>query len=254
MGNTVSGVIGGASGGITLISFTNARAGGRSPIAGITTALVSLLALVFLPLSEIPLAALAGILVVTGWRVIEWRYLRNLLQVPRGYAAVMLITLAVAVLIDFTTAILVGLVVAALVDASRSERGELERLVSVPLLDSQIWRDESADFSARTGLVVLPERVSVASARELVRIVGGDIQASEAVILDFGRTTFIDDTAATLIGQVVAGRRVVITGMSVEVAKMMDGFASIRSSWTATDVEQAKELIRVALATEMEQK
>ena len=150
-------------------------------------------------------------------------------------------------LVDFTTAILIGLVVAALVGASRSEQGELDRLVSVPLLDSQIWPGTEA-YGARVGLVVLPERVSVASARELVRILGGDIQASEAVIVDFGRTTFIDDTAATLIGQAVAGRPVAIARMTGTVAEMMNGFASIRPEWTARDVEHAKELIRVALS------
>ena len=136
VGNIAAGLVGGNPGGASSATFINLQAGGRGKVAGIAASAVVALALVALPFSEIPLSTVAGIVMVTGYRVIDWGYLRRLRGVPLGYATVMLMTVAVAVLIGFTEALLVGLVVAALVEATRSHRHELERLVSVPLMDT----------------------------------------------------------------------------------------------------------------------
>ena len=215
-------------------------------MAGVTAALVVALALA-LPFDKLPLAVLAGIIMVTGYRIIDWDYLRRLRHIPMGYSLVMVATGAVAVLIDFTVAVLVGLVLSALVDATRSHSRELERMVSVPLLDTEIW--PGADpYDARVGLVVLPDRVSVASARELSRILGGDIRASEAVIMDFTRTSYLDDTAAALIGKVIDGKPVVVSGLHGEPARMLASFGTVRAERSAMDVEQAKAVIRTMVA------
>ena len=232
--------VGGAS---SVVSFINVYAGGRTMLAGITASLVVVAAVAFLPLSEIPLSVLAGILVVTAFRTIDWRYLRQLPRIPLGYTAVMLLTVVVAVLVDFTTAILIGLVVSALVDASRSHQRELDRMVSAVLLDIEIWPDADP-YGATVGLVILPDRASVASAREVNRILSGDIRDSKALILDFTQTTYIDDTAAALIGQAITGKPVVIVGLNGEPAQMMGGFASLSPAMTVGDLEQAKAVIR----------
>ena len=80
---------------------------------------------------------LASIIIVTGYRVIDWEFLRQVRSIPLGYTVVMLATATVAVLIGFTMAKLVGLVLSTLVDVTRSHRRELERLVSVPLSDTE---------------------------------------------------------------------------------------------------------------------
>ncbi len=113
-----------------------------------------------LPFDKLPLAVLAGIIMVTVYRLIDWRYVRRLRDIPFGYTVVMLATAAVAVLVDFTVAVRVGLVLSALVDATRSHSRELERLVSVPLPDTEIWPDADP-YDARVGLIVLPDRVSL---------------------------------------------------------------------------------------------
>ena len=103
------------------------------------------------PFSQIPLSMLAGIIIVTGYRVIDWEFLRRVRSIPLGYTVVMLATATVAVLIGFTMAILVGLVLSTLVEVTRSHRRELERLVSVPLPDTEIWPD-SDPYEARDTL------------------------------------------------------------------------------------------------------
>ena len=242
VGNMAAGLIGGNPGGASSTTFLNLQAGGRTEVAGLTAAVVVALSLA-LPFDKLPLAVLAGIIMVTGYRVIDWSFLRRLRDIPIGYTVVMLTTATVAVLIGFTVAILVGLVLSALLDATRSHQRELERLVSVPLPDTEIW-PEADPYGSRVGLIVLPDRVSVASARELSRILGGDIRASEAVIMDFSRTTYLDDTAATLIGKVIEGKPVVVSGLHGEPANMLSGFGTLRPDRSAQDVEQAKGLIR----------
>lgn len=241
-GNVAAGLIGGLPGGVSSTSLINAHAGGRSMLSGITAASLLVLSLVALQAIHIPLAALAGIIMVNGYRIIDWRYLRRLRRIPYSYSFVMLATVAFAVLVDFVTAILIGLVVAALVSAARSERHELRGVMSVPLPDSIIWPD-AEPFSSRVGLVVLPERVSVASAREMARVLRGDVQASEAVIFDFTKVVYVDDTAATLIGQVIAGKQVVVAGLKGDAAIMLAGFADA-SGRSASDLARAKEMVR----------
>ncbi len=242
VGNMAAGLIGGNPGGASSPTFLNVQAGGRGKVAGLTAAVVVALSLA-LPFDKLPLAVLAGIIMVTGYRVIDWSFVRRLRDIPIGYTVVMLATATVAVLIGFTVAILVGLVLSALLDATRSHQRELERLVSVPLPDTEIW-PEADPYSARVGLIVLPDRVSVASARELSRILGGDIRASEAVIMDFSHTSYLDDTAATLIGKVIEGKPVVVSGLHGEPENMLSGFGTLRPERSAQDVEQAKGLIR----------
>ena len=177
VGNSAAGVLGGNVGGASVNTFLNIQAGGRTAIASVVAALVMVLALMALPIGQIPTAVLAGIIIVNGYRVIDWKYLRKTLKVPRGYAAVMLLTAAVALLADFVTAVVVGLVLASLVAARRGEEPELQRLISVPLVDSAVWPD-GYPFESHVGLVVMPDWVSVSSARELGRILGQDINGA----------------------------------------------------------------------------
>ncbi len=139
-GNIAAGLIGGNPGGVSSTKFLNLQAGGRSRIAGVTAAAIVALALA-VPFDRVPLSMLAGIVMVTGCRIIDWEFLRRVRSIPPGYTVVMLATATVAVLMDFTMAILVGLVLSGLVDVTRSHRRELERLVSVPLSDTEIWPD-----------------------------------------------------------------------------------------------------------------
>jgi SulP family sulfate permease len=89
---------------------TNVRAGARGPVAGMLHA-VFLLAFmaVAAPLAgHIPLAALAGVLVVVAWGMAERHAFAALMTGPRGDALVLLATFGLTVLRDLTEAIVVG--------------------------------------------------------------------------------------------------------------------------------------------------
>jgi SulP family sulfate permease len=64
--------------------------------------------------SRIPLAALAGILVVVSYNMSEWRSFRFILSGPRSDIAVLLTTFSLTVFVDLTVAVEVGMVLAAL--------------------------------------------------------------------------------------------------------------------------------------------
>lgn len=94
---------------------TNIKNGGRSPVAGIVHALTLLLIVLFVGqwASLIPMAALAGILVVVAYHMSEWESFLSVLKGPRGDMAVMITTFLLTVLIDLVVAIEIGMVLAA---------------------------------------------------------------------------------------------------------------------------------------------
>ena len=91
--------------------MTNINNGGRTPVAGIIHAVVLLLILLFLgPLTKhIPMACLAGVLVIVAYNMSEWRTFRSLLKNPKSDVAVLLTTFILTVIFDLTIAIEVGL-------------------------------------------------------------------------------------------------------------------------------------------------
>lgn len=97
-------------------TMTNINNGGKSPVAGMIHAVVLLLILLFLmPLaSYIPMACLAGVLVIVSYNMSEWRTFKALLKGSKSDVSVLLITFFLTVIFDLTIAIEVGLVIAAL--------------------------------------------------------------------------------------------------------------------------------------------
>ncbi len=95
-------------------TVTNARAGARTPVAGIVH-VATLLATVLLaaPLAvHVPLAALAGILLFVAWNMGEWHEFKRLRQFSLPYRTILLGTFFLTVVFDLTVAVEVGLILA----------------------------------------------------------------------------------------------------------------------------------------------
>ncbi len=120
--NIVSPMFGGlpATGAIARTA-TNIRAGAQSPIAGMIHALTLLCVLLFAaPLaSYIPMAALAGILMIVAYNMGEWREIPQLLKLTKTDVSVWLVTFALTVLADLTVAVEAGMILAALLFITR---------------------------------------------------------------------------------------------------------------------------------------
>ena len=113
--NIFSSIFGGipATGAIARTA-TNVKNGGRTPVAGIVHALTLLLIILFIGkwAALIPMAALAGILVIVAYNMSEWENFISVAKGPRGDTAVLFTTFFLTVLIDLTVAIEIGMVLA----------------------------------------------------------------------------------------------------------------------------------------------
>jgi len=120
--NIASGIFGGlpATGAIARTA-ANVNNGGRTPIAGMTHAIVLLIILVaFMPLAKfIPMSALAAVLVIVSYNMSEWHSFKSLLRAPKSDIVVLLITFSLTVFIDLVVAIEIGMVLAALLFMKR---------------------------------------------------------------------------------------------------------------------------------------
>ena len=120
--NVVSPVFGGlpATGAIARTA-TNIRAGAKTPIAGMIHALTLLCILLFAaPLaSYIPMAVLAGILLIVAYNMGEWKEIPQLLKLTKTDISVWLVTFALTVFADLTVAVEAGMILAALLFIAR---------------------------------------------------------------------------------------------------------------------------------------
>jgi SulP family sulfate permease len=100
---------------------TNIRSGAQTPVAGIIHALTLLCILLFAaPLvSFVPMAALAGILMVVAYHMGEWREIPQLLKLTKTDISIWLVTFALTVFADLTVAVEAGMILAALLFISR---------------------------------------------------------------------------------------------------------------------------------------
>ncbi len=213
MGNMVSGLFGGLPGaGSTTGTAVNIRAGGKTSVSSALYAVLMLGLLLGLGryVEQVPLAVLGGILVKVGWDVIDWRLLVRVHRLRREHLIVLMITLGLTLSVDLVTAVAIGLIAAAMAHARQLERLELDSVVSVPMLDRTFFSEEddidAAAFSldsARVGLVALSGSLTVASSHKLAGVIGANVRKHDVVILDFSGATYLDDSAAMVIGQLM---------------------------------------------------
>jgi SulP family sulfate permease len=113
--NIFSSIFGGipATGAIARTA-TNVKNGGRTPVAGMIHAITLLLILLFFGkwAALIPMATLAGILVVVAYNMSEWKHFLAVLKGPRSDMAILLTTFLLTVLVDLTVAIEIGMILA----------------------------------------------------------------------------------------------------------------------------------------------
>ena len=262
LGNIIAAMFGGLSGAASSATFVNVFSGGRTVVAGLTVAAFLLAVMLLMgPLVEqIPLAVLAGILITAGWNLIDWRFIRRLHRIPASFSIVMAATIILSVFTTLAAALVVGLVVAWLLNARRLEEIEMRSLASVPLLDATVLgRDEVDDadrFSARSGLVVLPDRVSMASARQVGRVLRADLSQHQAIIFEMSKVQFLDDSAAVMIGELIhtarshGAKRVVISGIPKDVERRFQSMAlleDVPAQDFAIDLDEAKQKVRQTL-------
>lgn len=138
-------------------TMTNINNGGRTPIAGIIHAVVLLLIfLFFMPLTKyIPMACLAGVLVIVSYGMCGWRSFMALMKNPKSDVTVLLITFFLTIIFDLTVAIEVGLIIACLLFMKR-----MSETTDVKVIMDEI--NEESDISkGNIEHITIPEGVEV---------------------------------------------------------------------------------------------
>lgn len=157
--NVVSPIFGGipATGAIAR-TMTNINNGGRSPIAGIIHAVVLLLIfLILMPLAQyIPMACLAGVLVIVSYNMSGWRVFKGLLKNPKSDVTVLLITFFLTVIFDLTVAIEVGLVIACVLFMKR-----VMETTQISVITDEIDPNKESDLEVHEEHLIIPNGVEV---------------------------------------------------------------------------------------------
>jgi len=135
LASVASGFFGGmpATGAIARTAV-NVRSGGRSRLAAIVHALVLLLIVSIASglVGTIPLAALAGVLLVTAVRMVAPATVRAILRSTRPDAAIFVLTAVVTVAFDLVLAVLIGILAAALIALRQLARSSVVHREPLP--------------------------------------------------------------------------------------------------------------------------
>lgn len=192
---------------------TNVRAGARGPVAGMMHALFLLLfMLLAAPLAGyIPLAALAGLLMVVAWNMIERHQIMMLLRTSRGEALVLVVTLTLTVFRDLIEGIVAGFALSALLFIHRMAQSVAVEtgmpVATADRADDAGGERKPYDSGIATDRDIVVYRISGAFFFGAAASVGAALEdigvSPKAYVIDFAAVSVIDSTAASAIGAFV---------------------------------------------------
>ena len=252
--NIVTPIFGGipATGAIAR-TMTNINNGGRTPVAGIVHAVVLLLILLFLGnlTKHIPMACLAGILVIVAYNMSEWRTFKALLKSQRSDAAVLLTTFLLTVIFDLTIAIQIGLLLAVVLFLRR-----ISAVSTVSVFENK--KEDLSDFGLEDEQLIIPKDVSIYEIEgpfffgvankfeETIKQIGG---SPKIRIIRMRKVPFMDSTGANNLKNLIVMSRkdkteTILSGVndSVKTALEQSGIAElIGSDHICTNIHEAIE-------------
>ena len=237
VGNTIAGFFGGIPGaGATMRTVVNIRTGGVTKISGMLHSLLLLAVVVVLaPLaSKIPHAVLAGILVKVGYDIIDVSYLKHAHRGPRFDLALMVMVLSLTVFVDLITAVVAGVVVAALAFVKQVADAQLaaaagENTESVDGL-SELESTLLNECGNRLTYFDLGGPLSFGAAADLGHHVRERISPTHhtSLVLDFSKVPFMDVSAARAVETIAldaahAGKHLYVSGINEQVTASLEG-------------------------------
>ncbi|MBZ9675166.1 SulP family inorganic anion transporter [Mesorhizobium sp. ES1-1] len=209
---------------------TNVRAGAHGPVAGMThSTVVLVLMLVAAPLaSYIPLAALAGVLAVVCWNMIEKQAFATLLRASRGDALVLLATFLIVIFRDLTEGIVVGFALGSILFIDRMSKSVA---VEADLAQEDVAdRGQAYDSSEAADASTVVYRISGAFFFGAASTVGAVLDRiadqRKNFILDCSAVPLFDSTAANVIEGAAhkarrAGVHFIISGASPQIRRTL---------------------------------
>jgi SulP family sulfate permease len=227
LANIVTPLLGGipATGAIARTA-TNVKSGARTPISGMVHSLTLLLVMIFFAkwISYVPMAALAGILVVVAYNMSEWR---SFLFVIRGSgfdSLVLLSTFFLTILVDLTVAIEVGVVLSALLFMKRMT--DLGKSGLATRVDSDII-DDYHHLPGVISIFEISGPFFFGSARQFSEVMKSTGMRSRIMIIRMRHVPFIDVTGMQNFKSAVKmlkekGTIIVLSGVNRSVKEELD--------------------------------
>ena len=237
VGNVAAGFFGGIPGaGATMRTVVNIRTGGVTKISGMLHSLLLLaVVLILAPLaSKIPHAVLAGILVKVGYDIIDLSYLKRAHRGPRFDLVLMVMVLSLTVFVDLITAVVAGVVVAAVAFVKQVADAQLAAAAGESDDSKQSLSDaETAllkECGERLTYFDFGGPLSFGAAADLGHHVRERISQKHhtSLVLDFGRVPFMDVSAVRAVETIAqdaahAGKHLYVCGINDDVAANFEG-------------------------------
>ncbi|MFZ1689031.1 MAG: SulP family inorganic anion transporter [Flavobacteriales bacterium] len=244
--NILSALFGGipATGAIARTA-TNVKNGGRTPVAGIVHALTLLaIMLVAAPLAgKIPLACLAGILIVVAYNMSEWRSFVNILKGDRHDVAVLLVTFLITVFFDLVLAIEVGMVLAAFLFMKRmSDITDLKPVMNEG--SDTLIADEVADLPKGVLVFDITGPLFFGAAQKFQDVLSEINDRHRVVVLRMKNVPLIDATGLhrlkDIVHQLERGKRqVFLTDLDPRVRAVLEAEPWFRMDLLAANTREA---------------
>lgn len=237
LANLVSPLFGGmpATGAIARTAV-NVRSGARTRVAAVVHALVLLVVVVAAAdlVGEIPLAALAGVLMVTAARMVEVHNVRAVVLATRSDAIVFSVTALATVAFDLIVAVEIGLAAAAVLALRQIAR--TAQVVPVPLPSPSGQADpdrDASDHLLHEGIVVYRLDGALffgAAQRFLTELT--QVTDAKVVVLRLPELQVLDATGAQVLGEIVGeledrGITVLLKGPRPEHLRILDATGAL---------------------------
>ena len=204
---------------------TNVKNGGRTPIAGITHAIVLLLIMLFFGkwASLIPMSCLAGILIVVSYNMSEWRSFRSVLRASYFDVVILLVTFFLTVLVDLTVAIEIGVVLAALLFMKRMADNAPKNIVGSTNVDQDIM-GMYRDLPSALGIYEISGPFFFGSAKTYCETIRNMGVRYKVLIIRMRHVPFVDTTALKNLTETIlqlknADTHIVLSGVNDQVKK-----------------------------------
>lgn len=212
---------------------TNIKNGGRTPIAGIVHALVLLIImLVLAPIAKlIPMATLAGILIVVAWHMGEWHHFFGMLKSNRMDVIVLLTTFFLTIFFDLIIAIQVGMILASFIFLKRmSEATSIKNAAGLLSPESgtseTLFEEELQDLPEGVLLYEINGPLFFGASQKFQEVITDLHQQPKILILRMRHVPFIDATGMNRLREIcrvlrAKGTRIIISGANRDVRKAL---------------------------------
>jgi len=228
IGNIFSGIFGGLAGaGASMRTVINLRHGGQTLLSGIFHSLILIVLVLLLSpyFSQIPLAALAAVMIKVASDLVDWDYIKRLHKAPKPAIFIMFSVLLLTVFFDLLVAIGTGITLASLVFMKRLSDLQLEKTTTMtdpdahPEEEHPLSTEETELMKQTAGRLLLfhvSGPMSFGAAKSMVKRVSS-VDNYEALILDLSDVPLMDFSSSLAIEDIIldaqeAGHHIFLVG------------------------------------------